>query len=130
MTFGPTFVSELVAAGVAGLPFSWEADGTIIDQGLTPEQLAAVEAVVAAHDPKKQLPAVITFEQFMGLFTVPEQTVILDSSDLGVRLWLLKGTAASQIDLGNPEVAQSLDYLISKGLLTTARKTMILANTP
>jgi hypothetical protein len=52
--FGPTFGSELAAAGVAGLPFSWLADGTIVDQGLTPEQLAQVQAVVAAHDPSRR----------------------------------------------------------------------------
>jgi hypothetical protein len=54
---GPTFPGELEAAGLLGLPFSWGADGSLYyDPRMTPEQIAAVEAVVAAHDPTATMP--------------------------------------------------------------------------
>lgn len=68
MVFGPSFPSELEAAGLFGLPFSWSEngvnfgdtvhlDGTLtVNEALTPEQRAAVEAVVAAHDPEAPAP--------------------------------------------------------------------------
>ena len=51
MKFGPTFYDELKAAGLAGLPFSWGEDGVYVTDAITPEQKAAIEAVIAAHDP-------------------------------------------------------------------------------
>ncbi len=50
---GPSFASDVAAAGVAGVPFSWSPDGTITFTGATPAQVAAVQAVYAAHDPAK-----------------------------------------------------------------------------
>jgi hypothetical protein len=51
---GPSFYDELIAAGVAGLPFAWAPDGTItFDAAMTLSQKATVEAVYAAHDPAK-----------------------------------------------------------------------------
>lgn len=51
MEFGPTFYDELKAAGLAGLPFSWGDDGAYYTDAITPEQRAAIEAVIAAHNP-------------------------------------------------------------------------------
>ena len=52
---GPTFFAELKTAGLTGLPFSWGADGTLhFDPSMTADQIAAVNAVYAAHDPSKQ----------------------------------------------------------------------------
>ena len=49
---GPTFAEELRTAGLTGLPFSWGDDGVIqYDPRMTPAQIAAVQAVYAAHDP-------------------------------------------------------------------------------
>ena len=49
---GPHFSDELRAAGLVGLPFSWGDDGVIqYDAAMLPTQIAAVEAVYAAHDP-------------------------------------------------------------------------------
>jgi len=54
---GPSFVSELEAAGLIGLPFSWQPDGVIIyGEDLTVEQRAILDAVVAAHDPTAPAP--------------------------------------------------------------------------
>jgi hypothetical protein len=49
---GKTFESELSAAGLIGLPFSWSADGSLNIEQLSAEQRAAVMAVYAAHDPE------------------------------------------------------------------------------
>lgn len=57
-TFGPSFVSELTAAGLLGLPFVWYPDGTVsYGDDLTGEQKAALDAVVAAHDPETPAPS-------------------------------------------------------------------------
>lgn len=51
-TFGPTFGDELRTAGLAGLPISWTEGGLVAGrQHLTPEENAALDAVIAAHDP-------------------------------------------------------------------------------
>lgn len=53
MTIGPSFAAELATAGVLGT-CNWTADGDIImAPGATAEQTAAVQAVLAAHDPTK-----------------------------------------------------------------------------
>jgi len=55
---GPNFGNEIALAGLAGLPFSWGADGVhISDSRLTAGQKTAINAVVAAHDPTKADPA-------------------------------------------------------------------------
>ena len=56
---GPSFLSEIEAAGLAGLPFAWAAEGVTYGDDLTPEQRAAIEAVVAAHDPDSPAPTVL-----------------------------------------------------------------------
>ncbi|WP_025135246.1 hypothetical protein [Achromobacter sp. DH1f] len=65
---GPSFPSELAAAGLWGLPISWNPDGVnfgdvvhldgtmTLNAALSPENRAAVEAVVAAHDPTAPAP--------------------------------------------------------------------------
>ncbi|MBV2160252.1 hypothetical protein [Achromobacter denitrificans] len=68
---GPSFVAELNSAQLLGLPFSWSEnginfgdithlDGTVtVNEALSPEQRAAIEAVVAAHDPTAPAPVVV-----------------------------------------------------------------------
>lgn len=57
LKIGPSFPSELQAAGLLGLPFSWGADGVFtFDLRMTSAQIAAVQAVHAAHDPTKPAP--------------------------------------------------------------------------
>jgi hypothetical protein len=56
-TIGPNFRNELAVAGLLGLPFSWDADGTILfGAAMTGDQIAAVNAAYAAHDPAKADP--------------------------------------------------------------------------
>lgn len=56
---GPTFSAELAEyGGLVGQHFSWRPDGTIEFFEDTPNAVqAGVEAVYAAHDPTKTLPA-------------------------------------------------------------------------
>lgn len=54
---GPNFGNEIFAAGLAGLPFSWDAAGHItFNDAMTGPQMSAVQAVYAAHDPSKADP--------------------------------------------------------------------------
>lgn len=72
---GPSFYDELLAAGLAGLPFSWSANGDLtFDQAMTSTQIASVEAVYAAHDPLK--PAWSTYKE--------SARSLLDASDLTI----------------------------------------------
>lgn len=49
---GPSFYDELLAVGLVGLPFAWNADGTIVfDPAMTAVQTAAVETVYENHNP-------------------------------------------------------------------------------
>lgn len=49
---GKNFLKELKAAGLSELPFSWSSDGDLFfSDAMTPEQVTAVIAVFAAHDP-------------------------------------------------------------------------------
>lgn len=55
MLIGPSFPEELRRAGLLGLPFAWGDDGQICGRdNLTAEQNAALDAVLAAHDPSRQ----------------------------------------------------------------------------
>jgi hypothetical protein len=82
-TFGPSFVEELVAAGIAGLPFSWGADGSLFGtEALADDQRARLDAVIAAHDPTKDaVPSSVTPRQArlallqQGLLTQVEAAV-------------------------------------------------------
>ena len=56
VVFGPTFGSELVAAGCSSAVATYGSDGTLnYVPSATPDQIAAVQKVVAAHDPTKQI---------------------------------------------------------------------------
>jgi len=49
---GPSFSDELQAAGLFGLPFAYSSAGDFtFSAALTPDQITAIEAVYAAHDP-------------------------------------------------------------------------------
>ncbi len=57
MPIGPTFGTEIIAAGLGGLPFTWLPDGTIAGrENLTGQQNTALDAVIAAHDAEALLP--------------------------------------------------------------------------
>jgi hypothetical protein len=52
VVLGPNFVTEIKAAGLSGLPFSWSGDGVFYDEeALTPQQKADLQAVIDGHNP-------------------------------------------------------------------------------
>ena len=53
MKIGPSFASELEAAGLMGAPFSWSPEEGRIEgrDNLTAAQNATLDTVIAAHDP-------------------------------------------------------------------------------
>jgi hypothetical protein len=90
---GPTFPVELKAAGLLGLPFVWGSDGGIsFNAAMTPEQIAAVEAIYAAHDPELPLievPNAVTMRQARlallqaGMLTAVNDAVAAMPGDAG-----------------------------------------------
>lgn len=90
-TIGPTFADEIVAAGYAGLPFTWGADGGIqYGAAITPEQRAGIEAVLAAHDPTRQLPKSFLARDLLEQLIDEDQTGIetaLASNVTWRRIW-------------------------------------------
>lgn len=74
---GPTFYSEIEAAGLVGLPFSWDTDGNIHFNGaMTDAQQQGVLAAYAAHDPTKKLPATFLSRDLVALLTPEDQANI------------------------------------------------------
>lgn len=80
--------------------------------------------------PAPSQPIVLTPLQYFALFTSAEQSAILASTDPHVSLYRLEAAAAGTINLSSPIVKAALDYLVTAGLITAARETAILANTP
>lgn len=129
---GPTFGSDLEAAGLAGAPCSWSADGTYNIAQMSAAQQQVFLQVLAAHDPTKQMPAVLSYLQFRALFTATENQAIMVAAQTNhaVLDWLLQAVGASAINLGDPRVKAGLDALAAAGLVSSARETAILANQP
>jgi hypothetical protein len=61
-TLGPNFGPEVIAAGLGGLPFSWNPEGEIWGrENLTDEQNTALDEVIAAHEPEEWPPELARF---------------------------------------------------------------------
>lgn len=65
--FGPTFANEIHAAGLGGLPFSWDPESGAVNgrENLTAAENAALDAVIAAHDPTKLAPVIHPVDERM-----------------------------------------------------------------
>ncbi|WP_445486916.1 hypothetical protein [Rhodopseudomonas sp. RCAM05734] len=69
---GPTFAEEIVAAGLAKLPISWTDAGEIHGyDDLDPDDRAALDAVMAAHDPDRLLPQPTPLEKLTAAGLTP-----------------------------------------------------------
>ena len=67
---GSSFATEVEAAGLMGLPFGWSSDGTISGRdNLTLQQQAALDAVIAAHDPSAPTKSMVDTERDRRLAT-------------------------------------------------------------
>lgn len=75
------------------------------------------------------LKPVLTKWQFRSKFSFTERVAITSAAetDAGVKVIVDDLNVVDEVDLGDPAVASSLDYLISKGLLTEQRKQEILS---
>jgi len=89
---------------------------------------AATSAQVTAWQAANVRPIIVTFRQFMALFTAAEQTAIVNSADTQTRLFLLSASSGT-INLSDQVVLSDLTYLVSIGLLLVARVSQILTNT-
>jgi hypothetical protein len=91
---GETFGNELQVAGLAGLPFSWGADGTFqFDDRMTQAQIDAVNAVYAAHDPTATLAP--PPDSLSDLVTTLLNKGILESADLPVSISAMPAIVAA-----------------------------------
>jgi hypothetical protein len=52
-TIGPNFDNEIIAAGLMGLKFSWNASGVLVSNDVSPEDLEKLKALIVAHDATK-----------------------------------------------------------------------------
>lgn len=132
---GPTFAAEIEAAGLLGLPFAWSPEGVTYDDRLTAEQRAAIEAVVAAHDPSAipSAPAPrFSFLEFMDLFTEAEQLAIAGAAmtDAATKLWYDRAVGAQFIDLTDARLTAGMQAMVTAGLLTSGRRDRVLAGLP
>jgi len=75
-------------------------------------------------------PHIIDTKTFRDRFTDDELAAVLNlaySGDASVRLLLLKIQTTGEIDLQSDAVINGMAYLVSKGVITAARKAEILA---
>ena len=80
--------------------------------------------------PMISAPPQLSFLQFMALFTSAEQAAIVNSTDTNVKLLLLQASGNGGVTLADAATIAGVDYLVSVGLLISARGAMVLANTP
>ena len=133
IVIGPTFFKEVQAAGLNGLPFTWNATGLINTDQLTPDQLSAVQTVLTAHNPNNQLLSVILFSNFLNRWQDAEYILLLQKRaqavQAGTNAALIRGwdlhMALNVVDL-NSTAAQTLKTsLVSANILTQARADVI-----
>ena len=94
----------------------------------TDAQKAAAQAVIDAADPATIFlpPRQWTPNDLLNRFSEGEMDAIQDSADRDVKRMWRRVLAYVVIYPDSPEMSATLDFLISKGLLTATRKTEIL----
>lgn len=70
-------------------------------------------------------PRVISVQDFRSRFADPELAGIVSSTDVSVKVLLVKLQTRADVDLDDPQVIGGLDLLASKGLLTAPRRAVI-----
>jgi len=94
----------------------------------TNEEKAAAHAVIDAADLSiLDEPETYTPYEFLQRFTLEEQTAIEASTDIGVKLFLRKLSSVSVVIPDFQDTIDGMNYLVSKGLITEARKAEILS---
>jgi len=97
-------------------------------ESATAEQIAAAQAVIDNADLSiLDEPETYTPYEFLQRFTLEEQTAIEASTDIGVKLFLRKLSSVSVVIPDFQDTIDGMNYLVSKGLITEARKAEILS---
>src|SRR5262245_28045195 len=128
--FGPTFPDELAAAGLNGLPFSYNSEtGEIFGrENLTTEQNATLDGVVAAHDPTKQRKNILPTTDFIARWTNQEYLALekkrrddIAANKIGnAKNWDVV-VACDDIDMNKQKFQNLKAELVADGGLTQAR---------
>ena len=117
-------VSE-ICIGATGDKTTWTFS---VLESATPEQVEAAQAVIDAADLSiLDEPETYTPYEFLQRFTLEEQTAIEASTDIGVKLFLRKLSSVSVVIPDFQDTIDGMNYLVSKGLITEARKAEILS---
>jgi hypothetical protein len=113
-----------------------ESDGNRIVEG-SGADWATYQAWLAAEntpDPPAPIlppPIVVSYDQWLALFTLAEREWAFSSNDAAVKEAISRGASAQLINLSSPNVAGFLDLCISLGSpLTVERKAEVLAGNP
>jgi hypothetical protein len=127
---GPTFIDEITAAGLAGLPFAWgDTDDSITGrENLTTEQNATLDGVVAAHDPTKKHKNIIPTTDWVARFTNQEWLALekqkvadITANKVGYSKNLAITMSEDNVDLNKQKSQRIKDDLVAVGVLTQTR---------
>jgi hypothetical protein len=116
--FYSEFVSTLVPVDSGDVAQGWAWDGT----SFIPPDPTASELEVRA---RRQF----SFLEFIELFTEEEQLTLVEASMTlpAIKLWYDRALGAQFIDLDDPRTEPGLQKLVDENLITTERKTAVLA---
>jgi len=92
-----------------------------------PGDRAATSAEIAAWEAANAPVTTYTFLQFMSLFTSAEQSAIVGSTDVQIKLFVIMAAGSGGLQLNNAEVIAGINYAASINLITQARAIQILA---
>lgn len=119
-SFGPTFRSELTAAGVGELPFVVQTMNVVFGASISPADRAKVMAVIQAHDPTKTLNAIAPdcqslpwWRTALKLWTRTDSTgaVVSRFSDIDLAIKALEGATNSD---GSPNTALQRQGILAR----------------
>ena len=126
----PTAIDPATVSAILGASFPSLSTQLATANAQVNELKAELAAVQTQNPPDTPPIPTITFNRFMALFTPAEQIGIVNSTDTGVKLYLLQVAGAGDVALSDPSVAKGLNYLVALGLLTPERVAQIQAGQP
>jgi hypothetical protein len=128
---GPSFATELRAAGVSPDGIAWGSDGQITYRDDVSQAVRdQVAAVYAAHDPTAPGPSPApTPREWLERLSMATQLGLETAAlaNASVSLWLRKATGAGSIDVTLQETKDGVAAMVAAGLLTAAEQTTLLA---
>lgn len=117
-TIGPTFSSEVIAAGLEGLHFAWSEDGIMFGADLSPSDRTRIEVAIEAHDPTKVAPKLlpdISDRQFA-------QVLALDGviTKAEAKAWAARGDLPDRLEEVLLEIPEEGDQRFSAEMLLSS----------